>query len=86
MNTDDQTKASSRHYQASRLDDMIRWYALVIGAQVNFRDQVAAWMTNDAANHRIAFLAVPGLGDDADKTQHSRGCTIAHSSTTGLLT
>ncbi len=57
--------------KTSRLDDMIRWYALVIGAQVNFRDQVAAWMTNDAANHRIAFLAVPGLGDDADKTQHN---------------
>jgi len=27
--------------------------------------------TNDKANHRIAFLAVPGLSDDADKTSHN---------------
>jgi catechol 2,3-dioxygenase len=50
---------------------MITWYGLVIGAEVQFRDQVAAWTTNDAANHRIAFLAVPGLSDDAQKVDHN---------------
>ena len=55
--------------KTSRLDEMIAWYALVVGAQVQFRDQGAAWMTNDAANHRIAFLAVPGLSDDAAEGQ-----------------
>jgi catechol 2,3-dioxygenase len=57
--------------KTSRLDEMIAWYALVVGAEVQFRDQGAAWMTNDAANHRIAFLAVPGLSDDAQKTNHN---------------
>ena len=28
-------------------------------------------MTNDGANHRVAFLAVPGLSDDADKVRHN---------------
>ena len=28
-------------------------------------------MTNDAANHRVAFLSVPGLSDDADKIRHN---------------
>src|SRR5271169_4503399 len=52
--------------KTSRLDEMIAWYALVVGAE-----QGAAWMTNDAANHRIAFLAVPGLIDDAQKANHN---------------
>src|SRR5262249_4777823 len=50
--------------KTSRLDEMIAWYGAVIGAKVQFRDQTAAWTTNDEANHRIAFLAVPGLSDD----------------------
>src|ERR1700721_3358272 len=57
--------------KTSHLDEMIAWYEKVIGAKVQFRDQVAAWTTNDAANHRIAFLAVPGLADDAQKVNHN---------------
>jgi catechol 2,3-dioxygenase len=57
--------------KTARLDEMVNWYMLVLGAQVQFRDPVAAWMTNDGANHRIAFLAVPGLSDDADKARHT---------------
>jgi catechol 2,3-dioxygenase len=57
--------------KTSRLDQMIAWYALVVGAQVQFKDKVAAWMTNDGANHRVAFLAVPGLEDDAQKIRHT---------------
>jgi len=50
---------------------MVAWYETVIGAKVQFRDRSAAWTTNDAANHRIAFLAVPGLSDDEQKTRHN---------------
>jgi catechol 2,3-dioxygenase len=57
--------------KTSRLDEMIKWYEFVIGAKVQFRDPGAAWMTNDPANHRVAFLAVPGLSDDPQKTQHN---------------
>ena len=57
--------------KTSRLDEMIAWYSLVLGVQVQFRDRVAAWTTNDEANHRIAFLAVPGLSDDAEKVNHN---------------
>ena len=57
--------------KTSRLDEMIAWYGLVIGAEVQFRDAGAAWTTNDAANHRVAFLTVPKLSDDADKTSHN---------------
>jgi catechol-2,3-dioxygenase len=57
--------------KTSRLDEMIKWYEFVLGAKVQFRDQGAAWMTNDAANHRVAFLSVPGLSDDPQNTQHN---------------
>jgi catechol 2,3-dioxygenase len=57
--------------KTSRLDEMIEWYGLVLGMQVQFRNGVAAWTSNDEANHRIAFLAVPGLADDADKIRHN---------------
>ena len=57
--------------RTSRLDEMIAWYGLVIGARVMFRDDHAAWMTNDAANHRIAFLSPPGVTDDPQKNSHN---------------
>jgi catechol 2,3-dioxygenase len=58
-------------FKTGRLDEMIAWYGTVLGTKVQFRDQVAAWTTNDEANHRIAFLAVPGLSDDEQKTKHN---------------
>ena len=73
--------------KTSRLDQMIAWYTLVIGADIQFRDGTACWMTNDAANHRIAFLAVPGLGDDADKTRHNgmHHCAFEYGSFADLM-
>ena len=57
--------------KTTRLAEMIDWYAMTVGMEANFRDDVAAWTTNDAANHRVAFLAVPGLSDDAEKVLHN---------------
>jgi catechol 2,3-dioxygenase len=54
---------------------------------VNFRDDVAAWTTNDAANHRIAFLAVPGLRDDGEKVSHNgmHHCAFEYDSFADLM-
>ena len=57
--------------RTSHLDEMIAWYGRVIGARVTFRNEHAAWTTNDEANHRVAFLAVPGLSDDPEKVGHN---------------
>ncbi len=57
--------------KTTRLDAMIAWYGLVLGAEVQFKNPGAAWMSNDGANHRIAFLAVPGLEDDSAKVSHN---------------
>lgn len=58
-------------FKTSRLQDMIDWYGTVVGAKVQFQDANAAWMTNDAANHRVAFLSVPKLEDDPEKVSHN---------------
>jgi catechol-2,3-dioxygenase len=73
--------------KTSRLDEMIAWYAFLVGAQVQFKDQTAAWMTNDDANHRIAFLAVPGLADDAQKIRHNgmHHCAFEYDSFADLM-
>src|SRR5262245_61474474 len=73
--------------KTSHLDDMIAWYELLIGARVQFKDQTAAWMTNDDANHRIAFLAVPGLEDDAQKIRHNgmHHCAFEYDSFADLM-
>jgi len=73
--------------KTSRLDEMIAWYGLLVGAKVQFKDQGAAWMTNDGANHRIAFLAVPGLEDDAQKIRHNgmHHCAFEYDSFADLM-
>jgi catechol-2,3-dioxygenase len=74
--------------KTTRLNEMIAWYALVTGAQVNFKDNTAAWTSNDEANHRIAFLAVPGLEDDPQKTFHNgmHHCAFEYDSFADLMT
>ncbi len=73
--------------KTTRLDQMIDWYSLVTGARVNFRDNNAAWTSNDEANHRIAFLAVPGLQDDPEKERHNgmHHCAFEYDSFADLM-
>ena len=75
-------------FKTTRLDQMISWYEIVIGAKVQFRDHSAAWTTNDEANHRIAFLAVPGLSDDEQKMRHNgmHHCAFEYDSFDDLMT
>ena len=59
------------NFKTMRLKEMIDWYSKVVGVDVNFRFPGGAWVSNDRANHRIAFLAVPRLKDDAEKVAHT---------------
>ncbi|MCW3057343.1 MAG: hypothetical protein JWO21_1312 [Solirubrobacterales bacterium] len=53
--------------KTTRLQELIDWYTTVVGAEVTYQDTTGAWLTNDAANHRIALLCFPGFADDADR-------------------
>jgi len=50
-----------------KLDEMVSYYENVVGLEPVYHGTQAAWLTNDAANHRIAFLALPGLKAPEDK-------------------
>ena len=58
-------------FKTTRIDEMVAWYKAVVGCEVTFNFAGAAWTTNDAANHRIAFLTTPGVKDDPNKIAHS---------------
>jgi catechol-2,3-dioxygenase len=57
--------------KTTRLQEMIAWYGAVVGMEATHVAEVGAWLSNDAANHRLALLALPGLEDDPDKITHT---------------
>ena len=57
--------------KTTRVEEMVSWYGTVVGMRVNHHSRFGAWLTNDAANHRVALLAHPALGDDPDKLAHT---------------
>lgn len=56
--------------KTTQLQAMIDWYGKVVGSKVTFQFPAGAWLTNDAANHRIALLAL-GYEDDRNKDRHT---------------
>ena len=61
--------------KSTRRDEMIEWYRVVVGLQVTYEGSGAAWLTNDAANHRVALVSGEtlkvALTDDDDKARHA---------------
>src|SRR4051794_21481068 len=53
--------------KTTRLQEMIDWYSALVGAEVLFQYPLGAWLSNDAANHRIALTAFPGFVEDPEK-------------------
>jgi 2-polyprenyl-6-methoxyphenol hydroxylase-like FAD-dependent oxidoreductase/catechol 2,3-dioxygenase-like lactoylglutathione lyase family enzyme len=62
-----QPKFHHVNLKTTRLQEMIDFYSALIGVEVLFQYELGAWMSNDAANHRIALLAFPGFADDPEK-------------------
>ncbi len=69
----DVIKPSLHHvtFKTTRLEEMVAWYGIVVGAVVNFKDDRNCWTTNDEANHRLAFLYTPALEEDPEKRKHA---------------
>ena len=57
--------------KTTRLDEMVAYYATLVGAEVIHKDDLGAWLSNDDANHRIALLAFPNFTDDPEKETHT---------------
>jgi catechol 2,3-dioxygenase len=57
--------------KTTRVQEMLDWYGTVVGMTANHHSAFGAWLTNDAANHRVALLAHPALSDDPEKLPHA---------------
>jgi catechol-2,3-dioxygenase len=57
--------------KTTRLEEMIDWYGTVVGTNATFAFPGGAWLTNDAANHRIALITSSKMTDDPDKLMHT---------------
>ena len=72
--TDATTAQPTLHHvtlKTTRLQTMVDWYGLVVSLRPTFQSQVGAWLTSDAANHRLSLLAFPGQSDDPQKQSHT---------------
>jgi len=50
-----------------KLDEMVIFYEKIAGLEPVYYSEHGAWLSNDAANHRIALLALPDLKAPEDK-------------------
>ncbi|HEX2358349.1 MAG TPA: VOC family protein [Solirubrobacterales bacterium] len=57
--------------KTTRLQEMIDYYSVLVGAEVIHQDDIGAWLSNDEANHRIALLAFSDFSDDPEKEAHT---------------
>jgi catechol-2,3-dioxygenase len=57
--------------KTTRLEDMKRWYRTVLGLVPNFEWEAGAFLTNDAANHRLVLFSSPAVTEDPDKVNHA---------------
>lgn len=70
----DETPTPVLHHvtlKTNKPDEMMKWYETTVGLKPNHAGPFGAWLTNDAANHRVAMLVAPGLEDDPDKICHT---------------
>ena len=61
--------------KTTRRDEMVAWYQAVVGLHITYEGSGAAWLTNDAANHRLALVTAEtmrtDIKDDPEKSAHS---------------
>lgn len=54
-----------------RFEEMIDFYVKVIGVEVIFKNEFAAFTSNDDAHHRVVFMMLDGMHNDPDKIPHT---------------
>jgi catechol-2,3-dioxygenase len=57
--------------KTGQLAEMMAWYELVLGLDRQFVFEHGAWLTNDAANHRVGLLSTDKVIEDPDKLTHA---------------
>lgn len=86
MNTETTIHPKLHHLglTTGNLEPLVDWYRKVLGMTIVHQTDSAtgnhentpkiktAWVSNDEANHRLAFVELPGLSGDPDRQHHHR--------------
>jgi catechol 2,3-dioxygenase len=73
MSTDKVLRPPLHHInlKTTQPDAMIDFYRKIVGVEVIFQNEFAAFTSNDDAHHRVVFLTLDGMHDDPDKIAHT---------------
>jgi catechol 2,3-dioxygenase len=73
--------------KTARLQEMIDWYAAVVGAESVFQASGIAFLSNDGANHRISLVGNPQFGANPNfrKSVGMHHLAFEYESVDGLL-
>jgi len=53
-------------FRTSRFAEMVAWYKMVLNATPAFENEGIAFVAYDEEHHRVAFINIPGLGEQPD--------------------
>ncbi len=60
------TRFAHMVFRTSRFAEMVDWYKLVLNAATAFADEGIAFLNYDDEHHRVAFISIPGLGEQPE--------------------
>ena len=72
MPTKSQNKFAHIVYRTYQFEKMIHWYQTVLGAKVQHKDPVIAFVTYDEEHHRVAFFNMSIFDPEGSKTRVDR--------------
>ena len=49
--------------RTSRFEEMVEWYTFVLNGTLAYKDAGIAFLAYDDEHHRVAFINIPGLGE-----------------------
>ena len=52
--------------RTSRFEEMVEWYTYVLNGTLAYKDAGIAFLAYDDEHHRVAFINIPGLGEQPD--------------------
>lgn len=52
--------------RTSRFEEMVEWYTFVLNGTLAYKDAGIAFLAYDDEHHRVAFINIPGLGEQPD--------------------
>lgn len=53
--------------RTSRFEEMVEWYTFVLNGKLAYKDPGIAFLAYDDEHHRVAFINIPGLGEQPDR-------------------